>query len=65
VRLLAALEMFASLANPLLAFQDQIRKLVADLDDQKFQQRQPEQQVDLDIFLIFGLRQGALQKIGK
>ena len=61
VSLLTPLEMLATLSNPLLALQDQVRKLVADLQSQKFQQGQTEQQVDLDIFLVFRFGQRTLQ----
>jgi hypothetical protein len=56
VRLLAALEMLAALANPFLALEDQVGKLIAHFEGQEFQQAQPEEQVKLYIFVIFGLR---------
>src|SRR6266481_8739257 len=55
VGLLAALEMLAPLANPFLAFEDQVGKLIAHLEGQKLQQAQTEEQVDLYIFVILSL----------
>src|SRR5260370_97339 len=55
VRLLAALKMLAALANPFLAFENKVGKLIAHFEGQKFQQAQPEEQVDL---YIFDLRNG-------
>jgi hypothetical protein len=37
MRLLAPLEVFPALADPLLALQNQVRELVADFQRQKFQ----------------------------
>src|SRR5712692_9100553 len=65
VRLLAALEMLAPLANPFLAFEDQVGKLIAHFEGQEFQQAQPEEQIDLNIFVIFGKRQRTLQQLGE
>src|SRR5712692_1326598 len=65
VRLLAALEMLAPLADPLFAFEDQVGKLIANFEGQKFQQAQPEEQVDLNIFVILGLCQRTLQNLGE
>src|SRR5262249_8758763 len=65
VRLLAALEMLAALPDPLLPFLNQVGELVADLEVQELQDSQPEEQVDLDVFLVFGVGQGALQHFGE
>src|SRR5260370_29224963 len=65
VRLLAALEMLASLADPFLAFEDKVGKLIAHFEGQKFQQGQPEKQVYLYVFVIFGLSQRTLQQFGE
>jgi len=61
MRLLAALEMFAPLANALLAFQNQVRKLVAQLLSEKFEQRDPENEIDFNVLVVLGIRQRALQ----
>src|SRR4029077_9715570 len=53
VSLLAALEMFAALANPFLAFEDEIGELIADFKGEKFQETQGEDPIDLDVLLIF------------
>ena len=65
MRLLAALEMLAPFAYPFFAFEDQVGKLIAYFEGQKFQQAQPEKQVDLYIFVILSLRQGTLQQLGE
>ncbi len=65
MRLLAALEMLAALANPLLAFKNQVGKLIADFEGEELQQAQPEEQVYLNIFVILSLGQGALQNFGE
>ena len=65
VRLLTAFKMFASLTDPFLSFEDEVGKLIADLEGQEFQQAKAEQQVDLDVFLILGLCQSALQELGE
>src|SRR6266436_8076235 len=65
VRLLTAFKMFASLANPFLSFEDEVGKLIADLESQKFQQGKAEQQVDLNVFVILGLCQSALHDLGE
>src|ERR1700694_2178724 len=57
--------MLTALANPFLAFEDQVGKLIADFEGQKFQQAQTEEQVDLNIFMILGLRQRTLQQFGE
>ena len=57
VRLLAAFEMLAALANPFLAFEDQVGKLIAHFEGEEFEQAQAEEQVDFNIFVILGLRQ--------
>lgn len=49
VRLLAAFEMLAALANPLLAFEDQVGKLIAHFKGEEFEQAQAEEQVDFNI----------------
>ncbi len=63
--LLAAFEVLATLANPHLAFVDEIGKLIAHFIGQKFQEGQAEDQVDFNIFLVLGLGQSALQKLGE
>src|SRR6202158_2737777 len=63
VRLLAPLEMLAPLADPFLAFEDKVGKLIAYFEGQKFQQAHPEEQVDLYILVILGLRQRTLQQL--
>jgi hypothetical protein len=65
VGLLAAFEMLAALTNPLLAFENQIGKLVAEFEGEKLQERQAEEQIDFDIFVVLGLGESALQKFGK
>src|SRR5882762_4644403 len=65
VCLLTAFKMFASLADPFLSFEDEVGKLIADLDGQEFQQPKAEQQVDLDVFVILRLRQSTLQDLGE
>ena len=65
MRLLTALEMFAPLAYPFLAFEDQDGKLIAYFEGQKFQQAQPEKQVNLNVFVILGLHQRTLQQLGE
>ena len=65
MRLLAALEIFAPLANPFLPFQDEVRKLIGQFLRQEFQQRQPEGKIDLDVFMIFRLGEAALQNLGQ
>jgi len=57
--------MLAALANPFLAFEDEVGKLIAHLEGEKFQQAPGEKEVDLDILVIFGLRQGTLQQLGE
>ena len=57
--------MFASLADPFLSFEDEVGKLVADLEGQEFQQPKAEQQVDLDVFVILRVRQSTLQDLGE
>src|SRR5437899_1556269 len=63
VGLLAALEMLAALANPFLAFENQIGELVANLEGQEFQQAQTEEKVNLYIFVILSLGQRTLQQL--
>jgi len=65
VRLLTPLEMLAPLADPFLAFEDKVGKLIARFEGQKFQQAHPEEQVDFYIFVILGLRQRTLQELGE
>ena len=65
VRLLAAFEMFAPLPDPLLAFVNQVGKLIDHLRSKKLQQTQPKEQVHLDVLVIFGPRQRTLQKLSK
>ncbi len=57
VRLLAALEIFPALPDVLLHVQNHVAKLIHELRGQEFQQRQPEQQVDLNVFLLLRLAQ--------
>src|SRR6266850_6253125 len=63
--LLAAFEVLATLANPHLAFVNEIGKLIAHFIGQKFQEGQTENQVDFDIFVVLGLGQSALEKLGE
>src|SRR5882762_4267685 len=63
--LLTAFEVLATLANPYLAFVDQIGKLIAHFIGQKFQEGQTEDQVDFDIFLVLSLGQSALEQLGE
>ena len=63
VRLLAALKIFAALPDVLLDVQNHVAKLVHKLRGQKFQQRQPEQQVNFDVFLLLRLAQRTLQQL--
>src|SRR5258708_9701475 len=65
VRLLTAFKMFASLANPFLSFEDEVGKLIADLESQKCQQGKAEQQVDLNVFVMLSLCQSALHDLGE
>ena len=65
VRLLAAFEQLAMLPDPFLAFENQVCKLIARLENQEFQQGQPEQQVLLDVFVIFCGGQRALQHVAE
>ncbi len=65
VRLLAALEIFAALADPFLPFQNQVGELIGQFLRDEFQQAQAENEIDLDIFVIFGLGQRALQQVGQ
>jgi len=62
---LAAFKMFATLANPFLAFENQVGELIADFEGKKFQQRQAKHQVDFAVFLEFCLRDRALHEVGK
>ncbi len=39
--------------------------MIANFEGQKFQQAQPEEQVDLYIFVILGLRERTLQQLGE
>ena len=55
----------AAAADPLLGFEQQVRELRADLLRQEFQQSHAKQQIDLDIFFIFGLLKPGVKKIGK
>src|SRR5467141_2643297 len=63
--LLAAFEVLATLANPYLAFVDEIGKLIAHFIGQKFQEGQAEDQLDFDTFLVLGLGQSALEQLGE
>src|SRR5260370_4254257 len=63
--LLAALEMLAALANPFLSFENEIGKLIADFEGEKFQQSEAKKQVDLDVLVKFCLGHRALQQIGE
>src|SRR6266436_5808846 len=65
VRLLTTFKMFASFADPFLSFEDEVGKLIADLEGQKFQQAKAEQQVDLNVFVVLGLCQSTLQDLGE
>jgi hypothetical protein len=65
VGLLAALEMFAALANPFLAFEDEIGELIADFEGEKFQETQAEEQVDLDVLVKIFLGNRALHEVGE
>ena len=63
VSLLAAFEMLAALANPFLAFQNEVAELIADFEGEKLQQAQAEEQIDLDVFVIFGQRKRAVENL--
>src|SRR5882762_981842 len=63
--LLAAFEVLATLANPYLAFVDEIGKLIPHFIGQKFQEAQSEDQIDFDILLVLGLGQSALEQLGE
>src|SRR5271165_2414067 len=54
VGLLAALEIFAALADPFLPFQNQIGELIGQFLSDEFQQAQPENEINLDVLVIFG-----------
>ncbi len=62
VRLLAALEIFPALPDVLLHVQNHVAELIHKFRGQKFQQRQPEQQVNLNVFLLLRLAQRTLQQ---
>ena len=62
VRLLGALEVFASTADPLLGFEKQTCKLGPNLLGQELQQGYAEQQVQLDFLFVLGASEGGLQQ---
>jgi len=63
MRLLAALKILAPLPNPFLPFQDQVGELIGELLGEEFQKGETENKVNLDIFVILRLCEGALQEI--
>ncbi len=63
--LLGAIEMRAASADPLLGFEQEIRKLRADFLREVLQQGHAEQQIDLDIFFVLGFLKPRIEKIGK
>src|SRR4029077_17930181 len=65
VSLLAALEMFAALANPFLAFEDEIGELIADFKGEKFQETQAAETIDFDGRVKFFLGHRALHEVGE
>ena len=65
VRLLAALKMFAALANPFLALMDEVRELAAEFRGKEFQNGHTEQQIHLDIFVILGVGQRAMKNVSQ
>ncbi len=63
VRLFAAVKMFAAAANPFLPFQHKIRKLRTDFLGKKFQERNPQQQVNLNILPVFRVLKSRVQQV--
>ena len=62
VGLLGALEILSPAADPLLGFQQQAGELRPDLLGQEFHQGDAEQQVQLDLLLVFGAGDGGLHQ---
>src|SRR6267142_1940288 len=65
VGLLAAFKMLPALANPLLAFENEIGELIADFDSEEFQQGQAKHKINVDIFVELGLSDGALHEVSE
>src|SRR5580704_729906 len=63
MRLLAALEVLTSLPDPFLPFQDEIGELIGQFLGEKFQQTESKNEIDLNILIILGLSQRALQEV--
>src|SRR5690242_3843654 len=57
--------MLAALTNVLLAFENKVGKLIPDFESEKLQQGEAKEQVDFDVFVKFGLRNGTLHEIGQ
>ena len=63
VCLFGALEIFAPSADPLLGFEEQIRKLRSDLLGQEFQQGHAKQQVELNLLFVLGASERGLHQL--
>ena len=65
VRLLTAFKMFTALANPFLALMNEVRELAAEFRGEEFQNGHAEQQIHLNIFVILGVGQRAMENVGQ
>ncbi len=65
VRLLTAFKMFTALANPFLALMDEVRELAAEFRGEEFQNGHAEQQIHLNIFVILGVGQRAMENVSQ
>jgi len=62
---LAALKMFATLANPFLAFENQVGELIADFEGKKFSAALGETPGRFHCFFGICLRDRALHEVGR
>src|SRR5579859_182000 len=65
VRLLAAFKMLAALANPFLAFLNEVGELIGKFGRKKFENGDAKENVEFDVLVILGVGQRAVEQFGQ